>query len=121
MPSSSNLYVTKRVLACELMHVFAQQTQAAARGSAPLPPGKGGAAPAPRPPSEPAKVVKYRAVKDLSGPVNFKKGATVFVVGKAKADGSYQVVYSGQSGFAPVSHLVEITDALLERAWFYHE
>jgi hypothetical protein len=40
----------------------------------------------------PAKVGKFRAIKDYSGDVSVKKGATVFVIGDKRADGTYQVM-----------------------------
>ena len=42
--------------------------------------------------TEPPKVGKYRAVKDYTGgDVSVKKGATVFVIGGQRPDGTYQV------------------------------
>ena len=40
--------------------------------------------------AEPPKVSKYRAIKDFNGDVSVKKGATVFVIGGKRADGTYQ-------------------------------
>lgn len=89
---------------------------AKSRGAAPLPPGLGGPPPAERKKSSgpPAKVAKYRAIKDYEGDVSFEKGATVFVVGEADADGMVQGVVSGKSGSMPMSALGEITPELLE-------
>jgi len=97
---------------------LAQLTASAnARGAAPLPPGKGGPAPAKAATSQgikdtsprksmwavisygasshefvaPAKVTKYRALEDYDGDVSFEKGATLFVVGEPDQNDMVQV------------------------------
>lgn len=104
----------------EAVRLARLKAKAKNRSAAPLPPGKGGggggAAPAiTTSDGAPPKVEKYRAIEDHSGEIAFTKGATLFVLGEADADGNVMAVAGGSSGSVPFSKMVLITPELLEK------